>query len=88
MRTLLVAAGLGLLLSAPLASAQSLAGISFDDTEAKVLKALPGATSVATEEDPSLRLALTAKKTVRVCKGAVYAVQHVVSSSVTGESRC
>ncbi len=85
MRKLLVAAGLGLLLFAPSASAQSLAGVSLGDTEAKALKALPGKPFVSpeTKEDPNLRIIFSAKTTVWVCKGVVYSVQHEVGSTLT-----
>ncbi len=83
MRALLIAAGAGLLASAPLASAQSLAGIALGDSEAKATKAIPGATNLPIDKDPSHRLIYGGDLMVWVCKGKVYSIHSQADATLT-----
>lgn len=83
MRKLLVAAGLGLLLSAPLASAQSLAGVTIGDSETKVMQAMPDALNVPNENDHNVRLIFMGETTVELCKGKASYIERTTGSTLT-----
>ena len=88
MKALLIAAGIGFLVSAPLifaplASAQSLEGITLGDSEARATKAIPDATSLPVNKDPSHRMIYGGDLMAWVCKGKVYAIHHQTDASLT-----
>lgn len=83
MKALLIAAGIGLLASTPSASAQSLAGFTLGDSEAKAAKAIPDPTSLPLDNDPNHRLLYGGDVMLWVCKGKVYSIHRQADATLT-----
>lgn len=83
MKALLLIAGMWLAVSAPLASAQSLAGVTIGDSETKVMKALPGATNVPVENNHNQRIIYLGETMVELCKGKAVYIERTTGSTLT-----
>ena len=83
MKVLFFIAGLGLAVSSPAASAQSLAGVTIGDSETKVMKALPGAINVPDENDQKVRVIILGETTVELCKGKASYIEKTIGSTLT-----
>ncbi len=83
MKVLFFIAGLGLAISSPMASAQSLVGVTIGDTETKVMKALPGATNVPDENNHNVRVIFIGETIVELCKGKASLIEKTMGSTLT-----
>lgn len=83
MRALLIAAGIGLLACAPPASAQSLAGISLGDSQAKVEAAIPDSTALPVNKDPGHLMIYGGDLMAWVCKDKVYSIHRQGDATLT-----